>query len=480
MNTQKIAFVDVETTGARVNYDRIIEIGILRVEDNKIKKIFKSLINPQAFISPYIEEMTGIKKDDLENAPTFREIKNEILQILKDCIFVAHNVRFDYGFLKNEFKRLDISFSSQHFCTVKLSRELFPKFRRHDLDSIIRRFNISCKRRHRAYDDAKVLWEFIKIIEKRFSDKRLLKAFDTVLKKPSLPINISPKIIDSLPESSGMYVFYDEKGTPLYIGKSINVKERVLSHFSRDYSSSFEMSMCQEIKSIEVFETSGELGALFKESSLIKKMQPVYNRQLRLRRELIVLKKIKSESGYDSVLIEQVSNIKIEDLEDIMGVFKAKKQAKEFLVNIAREYSLCQKILNIEKTRSHCFGYHLGWCKGACMGDENPAFYNARFIMAFSKNKIKKWPFNNPVIIEEKDKLSNSEGEVFLIDKWCFLGSIKYDNSGRENSCCEKYDFDLDTYKILNRYLCEKRNLKNVKTMSKEKFTTLLKTIKEV
>src|SRR4051794_18306176 len=112
----RLAFVDIETTGGRSFYDRIIEIGIIRVEDNEVVQTYHSLINPETHLPPEIEILTGITQKDLENAPTFRQIKTDILESLIDCVFVAHNVRFDYGFLKNEFSREEITFSAKHFC----------------------------------------------------------------------------------------------------------------------------------------------------------------------------------------------------------------------------------------------------------------------------------------------------------------------------------------------------------------------------
>src|SRR5437868_4812001 len=168
MLPKKLAFVDIETTGGRSFYDRVLEIGILRVEENQIVKTFHSLINPQAYIPPEITLLTGITARDIENAPTFRQIKDEILETLTDCIFVAHNVRFDYGFLKNEFQRENISFKSKHFCTVRLSQILYPMHRHHNLNAIIERFNFHCEQRHRALDDAQILFEFYKKIQEQF------------------------------------------------------------------------------------------------------------------------------------------------------------------------------------------------------------------------------------------------------------------------------------------------------------------------
>ena len=162
MLPNKISFVDIETTGGSAFYDRIIEIGILRVENNELISTFHSLINPQTHLPREIELLTGITSANLEYAPTFNSLKTDILDILEGTVFVAHNVRFDYGFLKREFQRENISFSTKHFCTVRLSRLLYPQFRHHNLDSIIERFNFQCANRHRALDDAKILFDFYK------------------------------------------------------------------------------------------------------------------------------------------------------------------------------------------------------------------------------------------------------------------------------------------------------------------------------
>lgn len=154
------SFVDVETSGARPLYDRIIEIGIVRVEEGKVVGEFSTLLNPQKYVDLFVHSLTGITASDLENAPTFYEVKDQILEMLRESVFVAHNVAFDYGFLRNEFKRYEQSFSMKHFCTLRISRILYPRHKRHDLDSIIKRCKIVCKRRHRALDDAKALWEF--------------------------------------------------------------------------------------------------------------------------------------------------------------------------------------------------------------------------------------------------------------------------------------------------------------------------------
>lgn len=465
MLPNKIAFVDIETTGTSIYGDRIIEIGILRVENNKLVDTFQTLINPQSYVSPFIEDMTGIRKEELERAPTFNSLKRDILEYLSDCYFVAHNVRFDYGFLKNEYKREEITFDPKHFCTVKLSRHLYPHYKKHDLSSIIERFQFDCKNRHRAFDDAKVLWDFYQKICTEFTQEKLVEAIAAITKKPSLPMNIQASVLEKIPESPGVYMFFNKDKTPLYIGKSKNVKNRISTHFSSDHMSSRQMNMCQQIENIKVTKTCGELGALLRESQLIKKHQPIYNRMLRLQRKLIILKRGISKEGYESVIEESKEKIHPEESETILGVFRSKKQAKSFLINLCKQYSLCERLLGIEKTNAACFAYRLGQCKGACLGKERTIFYNTRFVQAFSAYKIKAWPFKGPIAIEEKSKES-SKKELFFIDKWCFLGSILYNEFGEEDFIQEDMAFDLDTYKILVGFLTNPDNYPSIKTGS--------------
>ena len=156
----KLAFVDVETTGLYPPGDRIIEIGLVRVEDGVVTKRYKQLVDPESSISSFIAKHTGISQSMLTNAPTFPDIQDDILALLEDCTFVAHNVDFDYQFFRGEFNRVGVDFSAPRFCTAELSRRLYSDYSSHGLSSIIKRFGFNCPARHRALDDATVLWDF--------------------------------------------------------------------------------------------------------------------------------------------------------------------------------------------------------------------------------------------------------------------------------------------------------------------------------
>lgn len=219
MIPQKLSFVDVETTGLSPQHGRIIEIGIIRVEDNKIVEKFSTLVNPNTHVDPFILSMTGINPGELKNAPLFYAIKNQIKELLKDSLFIAHNAIFDYSFIKAEFERLEEKFTTKICCSVKLSKKLYPKFTRHNLDAIIERFNLKCKNRHRAFDDAKAIWDFYKLSFKKLGEKKLAEAFGIATKRSSLPSTISANVIDSLPERQEFIFFITKTMPPFILGK---------------------------------------------------------------------------------------------------------------------------------------------------------------------------------------------------------------------------------------------------------------------
>ncbi len=461
MLPKAICFVDVETTGTSAKFGKIIEIGIIRVEGSRIVESFKSLVNPQTSVDPFILSMTGINLEELAVAPIFYQLKDQIRQLLKDSLFIAHNAIFDYSFIKTEFGRCEETFSSKYCCSVKLSKKLYPRFKRHNLDAIIKRFNLACKNRHRAFDDAKVIHDFYKLSLKKWGKEKFLQAFKTVMKRPSRPINISEEILDSLPENCGVYIFYSQDNTPLYIGKSKNIRDRVLSHFSNIQRENIDMKIAQNIHRVEAIETAGELGALLLEATLVKKMQPLYNRQLRYAYKLLAIKKQTNLDGYFSISETNLAEVPVDQLNQILGIFKSRKELKTFLINVSKEFNLCLKLLGVEKSKANCFNYHLDLCKGACSKKETFLKYNLRFEEAFYKTRIKQWPFKGPIALREKpayQQAGSQKEELFVIDKWCVLGSIK-NKADSLDDIKKEYLFDTDTYKILSHYLKGARDL---------------------
>lgn len=183
MFEKNYAIVDVETTGGGPKNNRVIEIGILRIEKGELVRKYETLLNPGMDIPEYITKLTGITNRSVKKAPTFEQVKDEVLELFEDAIFVAHNCSFDYAFLKQEFKRVDYGFTCPRLCTVSLSRTLFPEHRHHNLSAIVERCNFTCKNRHRAYDDAKVLWDFFLYLPSKFTEQQIRTAVNRTLRR---------------------------------------------------------------------------------------------------------------------------------------------------------------------------------------------------------------------------------------------------------------------------------------------------------
>src|SRR5574343_1157952 len=209
-----LAFVDLETTGATAGEDRITEIGIVEVDPDGSVREWQQLVNPGQPIPPFIEQLTGISNAMVADAPPFAAVADEVLRRLEGRLFIAHNARFDYGFLKNEFKRLGVEFRSTVACTVKLSRALYPEHHRHNLDSLIKRHGLHAEGRHRALADAQLIHQFWQKIHVHRSSEEIEAALKKQNARPSLPPNLDPAVIDDLPETPGVYLFHGENELP--------------------------------------------------------------------------------------------------------------------------------------------------------------------------------------------------------------------------------------------------------------------------
>jgi DNA polymerase-3 subunit epsilon len=195
MWNRELAIVDIETTGLTARYNRVIEVAVLKVRDGELIETYSTLVDPEIPISSFIEELTGITDRELRYAPTFGAVRRELFGLLDGALFVAHNATFDYGFLREEFRRVEMDFSAGCLCTMRLSRRLFPDHRRHSLDAIMGRFGLTCADRHRALGDAMVVWDFMKCLETRVQGEELSRAVAGATKTPAAtPAGCCPAI----------------------------------------------------------------------------------------------------------------------------------------------------------------------------------------------------------------------------------------------------------------------------------------------
>ena len=178
-----VTYIDLETTGLDPRDSRIIEIGLVKVVNGKVEHKFTQLINPEEEIPELITNITGIEHKDVMDAPTFAEIKGDLLELLDGSLFVAHNVSFDYGFISKEFKQTGIEFHSDRLCTVQFSKLATPEISRHNLSALAEHFHIPIPNRHRAYDDAYALYELMKIYRSKLPIEVFEMYMGRVLKK---------------------------------------------------------------------------------------------------------------------------------------------------------------------------------------------------------------------------------------------------------------------------------------------------------
>jgi DNA polymerase-3 subunit epsilon len=459
-----LVFVDIETTGVSYSRNRVIEVAAIRVENSRIKDSFTSLVDPQTELPPFISSLTGIYSSDLSGAPTFYDIADELYRIMDGAVFVAHNVRFDYGFLKREFADVGRKFSPKLICTVRLSRALFPAERHHKLQNLIDRCGITVESRHRAYDDAKAMWHFIQHARDNFPAPQLEAALSRQIKSPSLPKGLQPDLVAGLPEQPGVYIFQDENSSPLYIGKSVNIKQRVMSHFSADHTYESEFKISQQIADITALTTGGELEALLLESRLVKERQPLYNRQLRRHQKLTIARQVISHEGYITVDIQDTDGIDPAEIGDILGVYTTKGKAREFLNQAIKDYGLCPRLMGLEKGSGQCFLYQLKKCAGACCGRETYVDYNRRLLNVFAGRRLQEWPYDSPVLIQEdfnSEKLSS-----IVVDQWCVIANITQEPDCQPVVSYQDKMFDIDTYKILRSFMAAKIHKLTIKPIS--------------
>ena len=408
---------------------------------------WSSLVNPQCRIPEFIEGLTGISNAMVATAPSFEHLAEEIQRRLAGRTFLAHNARFDHGFLKNEFKRIGIEFRPTVLCTVKLSRKLYPGFAKHNLDTLIERHRLLVTQRHRALGDARLIWQFWQVLHATLPLAQIDSAVAELSARPSLPSHLDAHLVDELPSTHGVYLFHDETDLPLYIGKANNLRRRVLAHFSGDHTSSSELDIAQKIRRITWIETAGELGALLQEARLIKQLMPTHNRQLR-RNETVCAWRLVQHGERLKLALVDTEDLFFGDEDNLFGPFGSSRKATDALKGIADAHQLCHAVLGLEKVRTGkaCFATQVKRCSGACVGSESPALHATRTLAALESMRLKRWPFASAIGIREG-------AAMHVISNWNYLGTVDHAVAARALIGRGQPRFDYDVYHLLHKKL---------------------------
>lgn len=447
-------FVDLETTGANVVYDRITEIGIVEVDGERITR-WSTLVNPGISIPPFIQNLTGITNEMVALAPSFSSLVKELQQRLAGGLFIAHNVRFDYGFLRNEFKLAGATLRCEILCTVKLSRKLFPHEARHNLDALVMRHRLEAQDRHRALTDADLLWQFWCRLHEEVAHENLAAAIAQLLQRPSLPTLLDADALEDIPNTPGVYLFYGKNDALLYVGKSIHLRQRVLSHFNADHRVHKDMRLSQQIDRLEWRETAGEIGALLLEARLIKQHKPVHNRLLRVQPELCSWQMRAQADGRMRPVLSFATDQDFGHAQDLYGLFSSRRKAEEALRELTDAHQLCPAILGLEihHPGKPCFACQLRRCRGACTGVESHEQHHARVAMALSALQVRSWPHAGAIgLIEHGPK---GRQDIHVINNWCWLGTVQSEGEAHEliAQSPQRPTFDIDNYKLLLRHV---------------------------
>jgi DNA polymerase-3 subunit epsilon len=453
MLDQPLVFLDVETTGANPVYDRITEVGLVEVEGGRWRNEWSTLVNPGVSIPPAIQSLTGITNEMVALAPAFDEIAAELLGRIEGKLLIAHNARFDYGFLRNEFRRAGMRYASRVLCTVKLSRRLFPGEARHNLDALIARHGMACDSRHRALGDARTIWLLLQQWRRDLDPTVIAIAVDALVKAPAVPAGLPEGALDEIPDVAGVYLFHGDNDVVLYVGKSINLRSRILAHFAGDHRDSKDMKIAQQVKRVAWTETAGELGALIEEAHLVKSLAPVYNRRLRRVNEMCAWRWRMAASGAAPRLVG-ARELDAADFADLYGLFRSRAAALEGLREIATAHELCPILLGLEKGKGPCFAHQIKRCRGACVGKESGLAHSLRLGAALAGLRMRPWPFKGRIGVRE----SGASESLIVLDRWCYLGTARSQDEMHEMMERRKQPvFDLDTYRILARFFSGSR-----------------------
>ena len=446
--------LDLETTGGNAVHDRITEIAAVRVEAGRETARWSTLVNPGVRIPPFIQALTGISDAMVTDAPAFADVAHTLLDLLDGAVFVAHNVRFDHGFVQNELARLELALKVKTLCTVRLSRKLYPQHKGHGLDAILQRHGLHTLARHRAMGDVDVVLQWLKIATEELGADLLQRSAQELLQGSAcVPPQLETTIVD-IPDTPGVYLFFGEGPLPLYIGKSVNMRTRVMSHFQSAARVAREMRILTEIRRVEWIETAGELGALLLESRLVKEKQPVYNRQLRREKALCSWQLQEDPQANPLVQLVQLDALEPSQWGQLYGTYRSKRQATDALRLLSETQGLCPQLLGLESGKGACFACQIGRCKGACAGKESRLLHRARLQMALAQQRLQAWPHPGRLAIREY-RAESDRTDIHVFDHWCHVATVSdlSELAELEHTRHAALAFDLDTYRLLQKRL---------------------------
>ena len=405
------AIVDIETTGGYAAANGIIEISIQIYDGNTVIESFESLVNPGQVIPKYIQAFTGITNEMVAEAPRFEEIAEKVYTILQGNIFVAHNVNFDFSFVKNHLEFYGYTLQSRKLCTVRLSRQIFPGLPSYSLGNLCQSLEININNRHRAGGDAMATVLLFKMLKENDTNDCITLSLNRNSKEQVLPPNVPKQHFTQLPQTPGVYYFHDVKGKVVYVGKAKNIKKRVNSHFSNNSDGRQKQNFVRHVHAITYKECGTELMACILEAAEIKRLWPQFNQAQKKTEDVYGIYQYEDQSGYMRLVVDK----KRRHSTPVCS-FHYKVDVLNFLKKLITRFHLCPKLCFVQTDNDVCIGIVENYCNGACEKKEESGLYNSRVAEAIESLK------ERPSYMVFDKGLQENELSCILVERGTLFG----------------------------------------------------------
>ncbi|QJD94479.1 GIY-YIG nuclease family protein [Mucilaginibacter robiniae] len=404
------AIVDIETTGGHASANGITEIAICIHDGNEVVKRYQTLINPGKEIPVYIQALTGISNEMVATAPVFKEVAYDIYHLLQGHIFVAHNVNFDHSFVKYHLAAAGYDLQCNKLCTVRLSRKIMPGMPSYSLGKLCHHIGITNSGRHRAGGDADATAELFTLLLQKDAENAIPEALKQRSKEQVLPPNLHRKFMDKLPPTPGVYYFHDQKGKVVYVGKAVNIKKRVASHFSGNNSGAQRQEFMRHIHRISYQECGTELMALLTEAVEIKRLWPPFNRSQKKLEFNFGIYTYEDQRGYLRLAVDKRRKYSVP-----VHTCSSLLHGRNILLKLIDQFELCPKFCHIQTNTETCTGASGEVC--ACEGHQAATDYNQKVNQAIEGLKL-----SLPTFAIRDEGRTNDEHSCILIEEGRFYG----------------------------------------------------------
>jgi DNA polymerase-3 subunit epsilon len=403
------AIVDIETTGGYAANNDITEIAIVLHDGQSVIKRFETLVRPVKPIPHYIQVLTGISNDMVATAPRFDELAPGLFALLQGQVFVAHNVNFDYSFLKHHFSIAGYELNCSKLCTVRLSKKVFAGLPSYSLGNLCRHFGIDIQNRHRAGGDADATVRLLEHLLRNNAEPHIQQFIKRGAKEQSLPPHLPKEQIDQLPYTPGVYYFHNQAGKVIYVGKAKNLKYRVSSHFTHNGSGKQRQDFLRNIYSITYQCCSTELMAFILESVEIKRLWPQFNNSQKRYTHAYGLYLFEDQAGYYRLAIDKKKKHMLP-----LYTFNVVTEGHRLINQLVERFGLCRKLCFMYTAAGACDSPH---CQGACENKEPVTDYNNRVQQALQW--LEEYLPTFAVVDEGNDR---HEQSIILMEKGKFYG----------------------------------------------------------